>query len=377
MKKLLIFALDFDDLGSPAAEAIRQICSRLDKNDYYLITNRLVKNQLSPERIGNVQVFRLGQNRFWDKYLYWLQALNLARRLNQNVRFDFAWAFNPSQTGLAVLFLNYLAKLKYLLTDQINMESKLLHQQLWWWEYFFKKSYRRAACIVAASRAIAKRIQTYRPKSEIFIVGQGIDFTALDLNSAPSRENIRQDLALTTSDTLLLALASGQPKDNEEIVRAINFLQFKSGLEVKLALVDCGAEQFRLETLAQNIGVDGQILFWESSNQAWQNILGAADIFLPLDTNQAQKIFLAIKAGIPILALNSSLKPDYLIDNESATLFGKINAGLIAQAVEKVISNNEQSKKQVAVANKLIKDKYTWESIASKMSQVFEQKMSL
>ena len=69
MKKILIFSIAYHPFVGGAEVAIKEITDRLPDFEYYMMTNKFDKTWNNKEKIGNINVIRIGNGKKIDKYL--------------------------------------------------------------------------------------------------------------------------------------------------------------------------------------------------------------------------------------------------------------------------------------------------------------------
>jgi len=119
--KVIVFATAYLPIDGPAEVAIKEITDRLIAYDFTIITAKLDKNFSRQEKIGRVNVYRLGWGNTADKYLLPLWGPIKAWQLNQRNNFQVAWGIMAFGALSAIIF-SFLARLASLAS---LYESKL------------------------------------------------------------------------------------------------------------------------------------------------------------------------------------------------------------------------------------------------------------
>lgn len=100
-KRVLIFSTAYLPLVGGAEFAVKEITDRLGGEfEFVMLTARLDAKLPEIERIGNIEVHRIGEDNHWDKYRLVKVGWQEARKLG---RFDLVWAIMASYGGFAAL----------------------------------------------------------------------------------------------------------------------------------------------------------------------------------------------------------------------------------------------------------------------------------
>jgi len=378
MPKILIFSLAYHPFVGGAEIAVKEITDRLPDCEYYLITNKFDKNWANEEKIGSVNVRRLGKGRKLDKYLFPWRAVIYAINLHKMVKFDFVWSLMAFYAGFAALLFKYKTKVPYLLTLQSGDSDKFLRQRTWWWSYWYKRIYRRAKLTQVISKFLGERSRKMGNKGDIVLVPNGVDLDIFKSNlSLEDKQALKKELNIADDEIVLISNSRLAMKNGlGDLIKAMNFLLYKSGLKVKLLILGQGPDERKLKNLAINVRVAEQVLFLGYVDyQELPQYLELADIFIrPSISEGLGNAFLeAMVVGTPIIGTEVGGIPDFLTDQETG-LFCKVHdPSSIAQAVEKYIADRDLYNRIKDNGQKLVQEKYSWETIARKMKLVFDK----
>lgn len=108
--RVIIFAPAYLPLSGPAETAVDEITKRLIGYDFDLITAKLRPDLPSHEKIGRVNVYRLGYGTGVDKYLLPFRAYLKARGLHRANNYQSAWGIMASYGALAAILFSVLTK---------------------------------------------------------------------------------------------------------------------------------------------------------------------------------------------------------------------------------------------------------------------------
>ncbi len=377
MIKVLIFSIAYHPFVGGAEVAVKEITDRNPDFEYYLITNKFDVSWPDEEKIGNINVRRVGSGKKLDKYLYPLRAFRYARRLHAVVKFDFVWSIMAFYAGLAALFFKYFSKVPYLLTLQSGDSDAFVKKRTWWWSFYYKRVYRQAKITQSISRYLAQRSRRMgNKKGEIILLPNGVD---LDLFQSKFSEREKSDLKKSldiASDELVLISVSRLVLKNaiDDLIKAVNFLLYKSGIKVKLILLGTGPDEKALQALAVKQGVSEQVIFLGYRDYAEiPKYLEISDVFIrpSLSEGLGNAFLESMALGVPVIATKVGGIPDFLTDGETGLFCEVSNPSSIAMAVEKYYKDAELYKKIQINGQKLVRDNYNWDTIALKMKKIF------
>ncbi len=380
MKKILIFSLAYYPLGGESEQAIKEITDRLEDFDFYLITNKYEADWPDQEKIGKVNVYRVGRGHNLDKYLYLWRVLALAAKLQQSIRFDFVWSITPVETGLAALFFKYRSKVPYLLTDQSADDDQVLQKKIHWYDFYHSLVYRRAKYTQVISKALGRRSRQMGNQGEIYLIPNGVDLNLFQPRMATAeKDSLRDELGIIASDLVLITRVELMTQNNlDDLIKALNFLIYKSGVPAVLIISGAGPEEYKLISWAESVAVSDQILLpGEQEPEQWARYLVVADIFIQAGgaKNMASALPQAMAMGLPSIAVSAGAAADIVIEGETGLFYQPRNPASIALAVEKYARDRDLYQRIRDKAQKMVTEKYSWETVAKKMGQIFKEKM--
>src|SRR3989338_9074532 len=118
-KNVLIFSTAYLPLIGGAELAVKEITDRLPEYRFFLITSRMNRQLPKSEKIGNVEVYRVGFGFSFDKYLLPIFGFLKAKSFLKANNFNLIWAIMASYGGIAAgLTKKFYQKAPFLLTLQ-------------------------------------------------------------------------------------------------------------------------------------------------------------------------------------------------------------------------------------------------------------------
>ncbi len=377
MTKILIFSLAYHPFVGGAEIAVKEITDRNSDFEYYLICNKFDASWSDEEKIGNINVRRVGTGKKIDKYLYPLRAFRYARRLHAMAKFDFVWSIMAFYAGISALFFKYFSKVPYLLTLQSGDSDSFVKKRTWWWNFYYKRVYRQAKITQSISRYLAQRSRRMgNKKGEIILLPNGVDLDLFQEKLSEQEKNeLKQSLGITSDDFVLISVSRLVLKNAIfDVIKAVNFLLYKSGIKVKLILLGVGPDENALKTLAIKQGVADNVIFLGYKDYAdIPKYLEISDVFIrpSLSEGLGNAFLESMAIGVPVVATKVGGIPDFLTEGETGLFCEVSNPSSVALAVEKYHSDKELYKKIQVNGQKLVRDNYNWDAIALKMKKIF------
>lgn len=215
--RILIFSLAYEPWIGGAELAVRYTTDRLFNYEFDLITCQLKSGPPKKEKVGNVNVYRVGFGGRLGKYLYPFFAARLANKLHRRAPYAVAWSIMAAYAGAAtMLFLRRQPGVKFLLTLQEGDPIEHIHSRVRYVQGQWRKIFSRADHIQAISNFLAEWAKKEGAKCPIEVIPNGVD---LDKFSAKGGS--------PPSPGFGRAGASGGETENE-LYTVVNFSDVKS-----------------------------------------------------------------------------------------------------------------------------------------------------
>lgn len=131
---VLVFSTAFFPLHGPAEEATKEIIARLPGWEFDIVTAKLDHTSSRETHDGRIHIYRIGRGTVYDKALFPLRAVLLARKLHKTHRYQIAWAIMASYGALAATLFSRLMRhrVPFLLSVfEGNIEEKMLRRGMW------------------------------------------------------------------------------------------------------------------------------------------------------------------------------------------------------------------------------------------------------
>lgn len=383
-KRILIFSTAYLPLIGGAEIAVKEITDRLPGFEFVMITAKLKKDLADTEQIGNISVHRIGKGNAFDKYRLIVQGWKKARELGS---FDMVWSIMASYAGFTALrFKKRNPKVPFLLTLQEGDSRWDIYKHVWWCWSYFTQIFKQADKIQAISTYLAKWAKELGATCPIEVVPNGVDderFKIKDLRlvlseveglKIDSGKEIKDQLKISEKTKLVITVSRLVKKNAvSDLIKAMKFLDSNA----HLLIVGDGELKNQLVLLANQLGVISRIHFIGYLNhEELLSYLQASDIFCrpSLSEGLGNAFLEAMAVGVPVIGTKVGGIPDFLKDGETGWFCEVKNPKSIAEKILYVTDekNKDMVNKVILEANKMVLQKYFWQSIANQMNHIFE-----
>jgi glycosyltransferase involved in cell wall biosynthesis len=390
-KRILIFSLVYYPRFIGGAEvAIKETTDRIAPGEieFDMITLRFDSRLPAFERIGNVNVYRIGssvkrdvspENLPWylhlNKYFYVIGAFKKAVTLHRSRQYSMIWSLMASYNTFAALFFKLThPKVKFLFTLQDGDPIAFLKRRALPMYPLFKMFFTRADHIQAISNYLAEWAKDMKAHCPISVIPNGVDydFFAKDIGEAELTA-LKTKLGKTSDDTFLVT-TSRLVKKNAigDIIDALLLLP----VSVKLLILGNGPDENDLKDQIRKLKLEERVQFrgYVSHNEIVP-YLKVSDIFVRPSLSEGLGVsFLeAMAAGIPIIATPVGGIPDFLKNGETGLFCDVGDPESIAQKVEKLMKDQESREYIVRNAKALVREKYSWTKTAMEIKKIFNE----
>lgn len=387
MKKVLIFSLVYYPRFIGGAEvAIKEVTDRINPSEieFDMITLHLDKNLPKQEKIGNVNIYRIGwagnqkttsDSLPWylhlNKYFFLILGPIKAISLNKKKHYDTIWSLMATYNTFSALFVKILKpKIKFVFTLQDGDPIPYIKRRALPLYPFFKMFFTRADHIQAISNYLAKWAKEMGAKCPITVVPNAVDvelFSKLDIEGV---NQVTKDLDKKPGDFFIITTSRLVIKNAiSDLIFALAFLP----TNVKLLILGQGYEENNLRVLVDKLNVADRVKFFGYiPHNEMPKYLQASDVFVrpSLSEGLGNSFLEAMAAGLPIIGTSVGGIPDFLKDGETGLFCEVKNPKSIAEKVEKISLNQELKVKIINNGKKLVEQNYRWEIVAEKMKNI-------
>ena len=361
-KSILIFSTAYLPLIGGAEVTVKEITQRLPDWQFDMITAKIQSGLAKFERIGNINIYRVGLGWRLDKYFFPWLAYFKARKLHQGKNYQVVQAIMAFYAGLAALFFKWkYPQVKYLLTMQSGDSDFFIWLRTWFWYPLYKKIYTKADYIQAISQFLVKRARRYGYRGDIEIVPNGVD---LDKFQTSHKSQIINHKVIITVSRLV------KKNGLDDLIKAI------AQLDVKLLILGKGPDENKLKKLVKDLKIEDKVIFMgHVQYNDLPKYYSMANVFVrPSLSEGLGNVFLeAMACGVPVIGTPVGGIPDFLKDRETGLFCQVRNPQNIAERVKELLSNDGLRRIIISNGQKLVKEKYSWSKISQQMEQIFQK----
>lgn len=397
-KRILIFSLTYHPFIGGAEIAIKEATDRISPERYSfdMITLRFDSRLPKFERVGNIDVFRIGftkrdpsmgdLKRFplvLNKYLYPFMAFGAAIVLHRRKPYDAVMSVMTSYASFAPLFFKWLyPRIPYLLRADDGDPFQHYRQKSILVAPLFKRLFTQANRAIVTSSYLLQMIRKEGFAGEGAIVPNGVnakhfaqEYDEEEIAKAKARFRKRPgDVFLVTTSRLVKKNAV------DDVIRALRLLPD----HVRFLVFGVGPDDAMLRRLVETEGVAARVDFLgQADHKELPLYLNVCDIFIRPSLSEGFGISFieAMVAGIPVIATQEGGIADFLYDpikNPDKEPTGLAvrpgNPSDIAHAVECFMTDESLRTRIVRHAKKMAIERYDWGIIARMMERdVFDK----
>ncbi|MBP6858754.1 MAG: glycosyltransferase family 4 protein [Candidatus Pacebacteria bacterium] len=377
-RRVLIFSLVYYPRTIGGAEvAVKEITDRIDSSEVEFDMITLRKNAPAFERIGNVNVYRVGFPWFGtntksstifplSKIVYIPLAGLKALSLHRKKKYDLTWPIMASYGGFAALiFMTFFPKVPMFLTIQ---EGDNFERRTGVLGIFFRAILKSADRIQAISTFLADWSRDMGATCPITVVPNGVDASVFSARiSDGEASELKEKLGKKDGDIFLVTTSRLVPKNGiADIIDSLEFLPNN----VKFLIIGSGQLEASLKSTVDSQKLGDRVMFAGFMQHAQMaKYVQISDIFIrpSLSEGLGNSFLEAMAAEIPVIATPVGGIPDFLVDGETGLFCDVNNPQSIAQKVEKLMKDRESRDYMVRNAKKMVEEKYGWEGIAKGM----------
>jgi len=385
-KRILIFSVAYWPFMGGAEYAIKEIADRINDIDFDMITLCFDGNLPKIEKIGNINVYRIGFTKnkpqmadlvkiplMLNKYLFPFTAAIKAVQLHKKNKYDACWAMMAAYAGFAVLVFKVLKpKVPYLLTLQEGDPIEYIRGKVKFVYSQFQNIFRKASYIQPISTFLANWAKEEGATCPMEIVPNAVDIKKFSQEYSPEElQEIRNKLGIKGEEKLLITTSRLVLKNGvDDLIKAGQYLDFS----FKILVLGIGPDEEKLKSLAKDLKLEDKVLFLgQVSHQDMPKYLKISHVFCrpSLSEGLGNSFLEAMLTGLPIIGTPVGGIPDFLKDGETGLFCEVRNPKTIADKFKLLISDNNLYQKIVENGKRLVKEKYDWEIIAGQMKNIF------
>jgi glycosyltransferase involved in cell wall biosynthesis len=372
-KKILLFSTAYLPFIGGAELALKEITDRLDDFEFSLITSKFRSELPDKEKLGNINIYRVGFGNNFDKFLLPILGYFKAKEILKKEMPSLVHAYQASYgAGAAWLLKKTYPKLPLLLTIQ---EGKELSSQGYFINFIREAIIKKADSATAISRYLKNYISAVNKNLKIDIVPNGVDIDKFSREfSYGETSALEEKLGVMPDDKVIISVSRLVPKNGVDLlIKAMSVLSGRG--KYKLILVGEGPEKENLSLVISHLSLQDNVIFAGSVNHHDLPLyLKISDVFVrPSRSEGLGNAFLeAMAAGVPVIGTKVGGIPDFLEDRKTG-LFAKLEPEDIAFNVRIIMENESLRNELISNAKKLVSENYSWNKIAEEFRKIYNE----
>jgi len=252
----------------------------------------------------------------------------------------------------------------------LNSPDSYMIDGLEWW-----MTYEASKVIICSSSMRGELEHRFRlPPEKIAVIPNAIDTSAYRRNS--SGDDVRRRYGIGSYEKLVLFVGRLVPqKGVEYLIRAAPHILERHG-EARFIIAGDGWSKSHLENLAVSSGCGDRMRFlgFTSNSELVELTMSADALVVPSIYEPFGIVALeGMAAGVPVVAANVGGLADIVEHDRTGVLVYPKNPESVAWGVNKVLSDQGYSEWLVRNAKKKVNDVYSWQSVAKRTSEVYEE----
>lgn len=382
-RRILVLSTAYYPFVGGAEIAIKEITDRLSSDfDFDLITARFDKNLPIFEKIGSVNVHRIGfGHKTFDKLVLPFLGAFKIYKLNKNNNYFCIWAMMitfASGAGYVFNVFQFLSrsrKVPIVLSLQEGDSENHLNYR---WGGLLGLSWKLALFqtdhLTALSTFLIDRARRVGYKKEADIVPNGVDLSVFTKEiSIEVKEEIRNKLDKKDGDVFLVTWSRLTHKNAvDDIISSLVSLPSN----IYLIIMGKGEEGKKLQKQIDNLGLSHRVKFLGFvPHKEIPDYLSVCDIFIRPSRSEGfgNSFIEAMAAKLPVIATPVGGIPDFIDDNETGVFCAPNNPQSIANSVNLILTNNNLRENIVRNAYNRVVERYSWETVSNNMKDVFDK----
>ena len=382
-KKILLFSIVYlPNFVGGAEIAIKEITDRIDpgKLSFDMLTLRADKKDPSFERVGNINVYRIGPafrkgsvlyrfNLWLFKYLFPFMASARADKMHKENNYIAIWSLMANYAGFAGSFFKKKnPEVPFILTLQEGDPLSYIKRRVGIFAPLFRKIFKRADIVQAISRYLGIWANDMGFSGIPEIIPNAVDLENFGkVYSGDELSYLEEKFEKTPEDIFIITTSRLVKKNAVDVVIEAMPLLSKN---IKFLVIGNGEVETKLLKLATKLNVLDRVKFiGYVPHTEMAKYLRVSDIFVrPSRSEGLGNSFLeAFAAGLPVVATRVGGIPDFL-QNGVNGFYAKVDDPKDLALKIKMLFGSEKLRHEMGEdGRKMVFEKYNWERITDLM----------
>jgi len=245
-----------------------------------------------------------------------------------------------------------------------------------------KKNFARAEKVITISNFTKGRlIEIGIPEKKIAVIHPGVDPAKFNPELSPAE--IRKRFNLENKRVILTVSHLVKRKGHHNVLKTLPQVLEKIPNLIYL-IIGKGTEEEKLKGVVKDLKLEDKVIFaGKVKEEELPLYYGACDLFIMPSYEIKEKgdvegfgiVYLEAGAsGKPVIGGYSGGVPDAIIDGETGLLVDPLNINQIAEALVKLLTNPEFSRKLGEKGRKRVEQELNWQEMAKKIKGIIHEK---
>ena len=383
-KRILIFSTAYYPFIAGAEVAIKEITDRLSGDfEFDLITAKMWKDLLDTEKIGTVNIYRIGIGiPLLDKLTIPIFGTLKAWKLQKRNNYFCYWAIMATYATGPAYIVNiarrFLGRKKIPIILTIQEGTSELRHNLRWGGLIalsWKLALRQTQVLTGISNFLLNKAKKNGYKGKMVLIPNGVNLKVFSKQiSNKTKEELKNQFGKKTDDIFLVTTSRLEHKNaTDDIISALTYLPEN----VKLLVIGSGALKVQLQKQADKLKVRERVKFLGFiSHENIPEYFSICDIFIRPSRSEGfgNSFIEAMAAGLPVIATPVGGIVDFIDDKETGVFCSPDNPQSIARAVDILLDDSHLREHIIEKAKARVIERYSWDYIAQEMkSSIFDK----
>ncbi|MCD4705088.1 GDP-mannose 4,6-dehydratase [bacterium] len=191
--RILILSTAYLPLEGPAEEMVKEITNRLKNWEFDLITSKLSSKLDNFERLGNVNIYRLGSGQTLDKYLFPFLAIRKFKELNKKNNYHVIWSVMATYASIASFFISvFVKKLPIMITMVKGEKSQKTQRKIKCIYPFYKLILKQSHSIITFDEELRNKLKMIQSDNNILKLSFNEDDSKWEIVTKKVKETLQR-----------------------------------------------------------------------------------------------------------------------------------------------------------------------------------------
>jgi glycosyltransferase involved in cell wall biosynthesis len=233
--------------------------------------------------------------------------------------------------------------------------------------------------VVAVSSTHARHLSDCEgvDRSRIAVIENGVDLKTWPVVSRESRREARAALGIFDETPVIVVVAGLRPEKAHDVLLGAVARLKADGRRVRVLLAGEGERRGALATLAQSLGIEGDVEFLGVRRDV-ARLLHASDVAVLPSVTEALPLALleAMAAGTPVVASAVGSVPELVHDGETGWLTRAGDPVSLARGIGYILDDGARTERIRSQARALVEARYSIEATTRAYEDLFDDVMA-